>query len=149
MDDAIVWGVVGAWGAWLLYRWGIHSSRERMEARSLAGKLLDRIASSDELIAFVRTPEGRALLHVPRSAARPDARRSALRFLLFGLFAIAGSVALFLNGARIGGGTDLNEINEYRLTLAWATVFAAVGAATVLAAAITYTLGKRWELFTD
>jgi branched-subunit amino acid transport protein len=141
----IAWAIVAAWVAWLVYRRSLRALADRAAARALAEKLLDRIASSADLIEFVRTAEGRALMNVPHGAP-PNARKSALRFIQAGILAAGVGMALLWNASRLRGATDLNLVNEQRLILYWASAGLAVGLASIVAGIASYALARRWGL---
>ena len=110
-------------------------------------KLIDRFASSDELLAYLQTPQGRTLIELPVVPARaPRAMDAPLGRIFWSLQAGAviafGGAGILVAASRMRGGlVDLNP----PLT-AFGIVVLTVGIGFVISAAISYLLSQRLGL---
>lgn len=114
---------------------------EQVRQREQVWRLLDRFGTLDEALAFLRSPEGRALLE-GRSVDNPAV---SLRQIQAGAFAVVIAVALFANGIRMSGDPDINAVRAVEDHQYWGTVFLVVGFGLFAIAAITRWLSRRWD----
>lgn len=148
MNDQLIevfaWAGVSAWTMWLLYRRSVHSMEERTREHAVLERVLDRFTSNDELLAFVRSDEGRQLLY--NRAGTFNARRSVVRFVQVGVIACSLGVAFFANATRYVGQSDINFVRKVDDLRYWGTASLAIGAGLLVAAAVSYFIARRWGL---
>jgi hypothetical protein len=110
-------------------------------------KLIDRFASSDELLAYLQTPQGRALTEAPvvpqRVARAMDAPLGRIFWSLQ-----AGSVITFAGAGILFAASRMR--NEFTVLnapfTAFGTVVLTVGIGFVISAAVSYLLSQRLGL---
>ncbi len=140
--------VVTAVLAWLVKtmiaqrRWS-RLSRVQTEVH---GKLLDRLASSEELLAYIQSPPGRRFLEsapIPVDDACPAARAPITRLLWSvqaGLVLVAGGIGLQLIAARApqGAAQPLSALGTFAIS---------IGIGSVLAAIVAFGISRRLGLW--
>lgn len=143
----LIWAVVVSWIAWLTYRIFIRALEQRERRRALIERVVDRLPSTDEWIAFVRSAEGRELLHGPTSAwTAANPRRSVIRFVQSGILILCVGIALLVSAMRYAGATDMNFINEATNLRYWGTAGVALGVGLLIVAFVSNVLAIRWGL---
>ena len=145
--EAIAWAALSAWVAWLVYRRSVRSVEERARNHVVVERVLDRFASTDELLAFVRSAEGKQLLYGRTGVASP--RRSTIRFVQAGGVVLSLGVAFFANASRLAGETDINFIRKVEDLRYWGTAAVAVGTGLLLVAVVSYLLARQWGLLDE
>jgi len=108
--EVVAWAALSAWVAWLVYRRSVRGVEERARNHAVVERILDRFTSTDELLAFVRSNEGRQLLYGRAGGATP--RRSAIRFFQAGGVVASLGVAFLANAMRLAGETDINFVRK-------------------------------------
>jgi hypothetical protein len=110
-------------------------------------KLIDRFASSDELLAYLQTPQGRTLIEPPALPARaPRAMDAPLGRIFWSLQ--AGAVVTFGGAGILFAATRMQDAfaaMNAPLT-AFGIVVLTVGVGFVISAAISYLLSQRLGL---
>ncbi|CAN5434803.1 MAG: hypothetical protein ACR2GW_10995 [Pyrinomonadaceae bacterium] len=125
---------------WIVW---VNSRRRQAEAKAAAethGKLLEKFTSSQELVDFLHTDEGRRFLE---SAAGPrlSPLEGVLRFARYG-------VILTIFGL---GWLSLNLLGRYDDDGAFTLIgvlLGAVGVGFLVSAAVSYYLSQKWGLLT-
>lgn len=138
--------------AWLL-RSTIEHQRWKRALKVQAdahAKLLDRLATTDEVLAYAQTPAGRQFLEsgAPAPATRRDVSPPIGRILWsvqMGMVVAAGGLGLFFCAARFAADPELAEASPFLFLLG--TVALAVGLGALGAAAISFVLSRRLGLF--
>jgi len=128
--------------AWLAYRRSVRVLEERSRNRAVAEKILDRFATTDEMIAFVRSEEGVRLL----GGAHMDPRRTVMRFVQSGIVVCSLGIAFLFNAWRLSGLTDINDIRKVTDLRYWGTAAVAIGIGLIVAGLISHALARRWNL---
>jgi len=142
--EVVAWAALAAWVAWLTYRWSARRTELRARNQVVVERLLDRFTSTDELLAFVRSDEGKQLLYGDTGAANP--RRSVIRFVQIGIVVFSLGVAFLANAMRLAGETDINFIRKVEDLRYWGTAAVAVGAGLLVVAGVSYFMARRWGL---
>jgi hypothetical protein len=140
----VAWTALSAWVAWLVYRRSVRGAEERARNHAVVERILDRFTSADELLAFVRSDEGKQLLYGRTGAANP--RRSVLRFVQAGIIVFSLGIAFLVNAMRLAGERDINFIRKVEDLRYWGTAAVAVGAGLLVVAAVSYLMARRWGL---
>jgi hypothetical protein len=140
MEIAAVAAVV-AWIAWLAYRRSLRGVEERARNYAVIERILDRFTSNEELMAFVRSDEGKQLLYGRTFAANP--RRAVLRFVQAGIVVFSLGVAFLANAFRLRGETDINFIRKVEDLRYWGTAAVALGVGLLIVAAVSHRL--TWQ----
>ena len=140
----LAWAAVAAWVAWLTYRRSVSRMEDRARSYAVVERILDRFNSTDELLAFVRSDEGKQLLYGRTATVNP--RRSVLRFVQIGLVVFSLGVAFLGNAMRLGGETDINFVRKVEDLRYWGTAAVAVGTGLLVVAAVSYWMARRWGL---
>lgn len=138
MGIAILVAVVVAWIAWLAYRRSLRGAEDRARSYTVIERILDRFTSNDELLAFVRSDEGKQLLYGRPSAVNP--RRAVLKFVQAGIVVFSLGVAFLANAFRLRGETDINFIRKMEDLQYWGTAAVALGIGLLIVAAVTHRL---------
>lgn len=127
--------------------WIIFSTIRRVQVAklhgSLQGKLLDRIDSTEALLAYMSTDAGRKLVDAMR--LDQEDRAAPFRSILLGVQAcivliVFGGAFLLLHEMKI-----LQDDSA----VVWGVLPIALGAGFGIAAAATYSLSRRFGLFAD
>lgn len=126
----------------LVYRRWERVLEERSRNRAVAEKILDRFATTEEMIAFVRSEEGLRLL----GGAQADPRRTVMRFVQSGVVVCSLGIAFLINAWRLGGLTDINDIRKVAELRYWGSAAVAVGIGLVVAGMLSHALARRWNL---
>lgn len=142
--EIAVWAAVAAWIAWLAYRRSMRGAEERARNHAVVERVLDRFASNDELMAFVRSEEGRQLLYGRTVTARP--RVVVLRFVQAGIIVFSLGSAFLANAYRLSGETDVNFVRKVEDLCYWGTAAVALGAGLLIVAAVSHLMARRWGL---
>jgi len=142
--EALAWAALSAWVAWLVYRWSVRGIDERARNYAVVERILDRFTSTDELLAFVRSDEGKRLLYGRSGTANP--RRTVIRFVQIGIIVLSLGVAFLANAMRLAGETDINFIRKVEDLRYWGMASVAVGAGLLIVAAVSYFMARRWGL---
>lgn len=142
--EALGWAAVVAFIAWLAYRRSVQGMEERARSHAVIERVLDRFSSTEELLAFVRSDEGKQLLYGRTGAANP--RSSVLRFLQIGIVVFSLGVAFLANAMRLRGETDINFIRKVEDLRYWGTAAVALGVGLLVVAAASYWIARRWGL---
>ncbi|HET7696552.1 MAG TPA: hypothetical protein VFK57_12640 [Vicinamibacterales bacterium] len=142
--EVVVWAALSAWVAWLVYRRSVRGVEERARNHAVVERILDRFASADELLAFVRSDEGKQLLYGRAGTANP--RRSVIRFVQVGIVVFSLGVAFLANAIRLAGETDINFIRKVEDLRYWGTAGVSVGAGLLVVAAVSHLMARRWGL---
>ncbi len=143
MEIAIVAAVV-AWIAWLAYRRSMRGVEERARNYAVIERILDRFTSNDELMAFVRSDEGKQLLYGRTRAANP--RQALLRFVQAGIVVLSLGVAFLANAFRLSGETDINFVRKVEDLRYWGTAAVALGIGLLIVAAVSHRLTRESSL---
>jgi hypothetical protein len=138
------WAAVAAWVAWLTYRRSVRGMDDRARSYAVVERILDRFNSTDELLAFVRSDEGKQLLYGRTAAVNP--RRSVLRFVQIGLVLFSLGAAFLANAWRLSGETDINFVRKVEDLRYWGTAAVAIGAGLLVVAGVSYVIARRWGL---
>jgi putative flippase GtrA len=123
-------------------RWS-HLSRVQTEAHN---KLLDRLASSEELLAYIQSPAGKRFLEaapIPVAEAAPTPRAPITRLLWSvqaGLVLVAGGIGLQLvsTGVPPGGAEPISALGILAIS---------VGIGFVLSAIVAFVISRRLGLW--
>lgn len=137
-------GAVVAWISWLAYRRSVSRAEERSRSSALVERMLDRFESNDELMAFVRSEEGKQLLYGRSVAASP--RRAVLRFVQAGIIVFSLGAAFLANAFRLSGETDINFVRKVEDLRYWGTAAMALGAGLLIVAAVSHRMARQWGL---
>jgi hypothetical protein len=145
----IVFGVVTGTIIWLVRialqnrRWN-RVSKTQTEIHS---KLMDRLGSNEELMAYMQTPAGRRFLEFAPVPLEPEPKRLAAPFsrILWSLQAgavltVAGLGLLFLRA-----NSGIEEISQ--VAFIFGVLILSIGIGFVVSAAVAYLLSKRLGLF--
>jgi hypothetical protein len=142
--ETLVWAAAAAWVAWLVYRRSVRGMEDRARSYAVVERILDRFSSTDELLAFVRSDEGKRLLYGRADTVSP--RRSVLRFVQIGIVMFSLGVAFLGNAMRLSGETDINFVRKVEDLRYWGTAALALGAGLLVVAAVSYWMARRWGL---
>ena len=140
----LAWAAVAAWAAWLAYRRSVRGMDDRARSYAVVERILDRFESKDELLAFVRSDEGKQLLYGRAATVSP--RRSALRFVQIGLVIFSLGAAFLGNAMRLSGETDINFVHKVEDLRYWGTAAVVFGVGLLVVAAVSYWIARRWGL---
>ena len=117
---------------------------ERTRSHAVVERVLDRFTSAEELLAFVRSDEGKQLLYGRKGT--PEARRTVIRFVQIGILVFSLGVAFLANAMRLAGETDINFIRKVEDLRYWGTASLAVGLGLLIVAALSHFMARRWGL---
>jgi hypothetical protein len=145
--EVVAWAALSAWVAWLVYRRSVRGVEERARNHAVVERVLDRFGSADELLAFVRSDEGKQLLYGRSGTANP--RRSVMRFVQIGIVVFSLGVAFLANAMRLADETDLNFIRKVEDLRYWGTAAVAVASGLLVVAAVSYLMARRWGLLDE
>jgi hypothetical protein len=126
-------------------RW-LRMTRTQTEVHS---KLLDRFASSEELLAYMKTPAGaRFLESAPISLeAGPSGRAAVPAPVSRILWSVQAGIVLLMGGAALLVGRTWTEFVEVQTMLAMMGTFGAfIGIGCIVSAGAAWTLSKRLGL---
>jgi hypothetical protein len=150
MAGLIVFAVVTCLLVWIVrsivdHRRWLRVSKIQTEAHS---KLLDRFSSSDELLAYIKTPAGaRFLESAPLSTESATGQRAVSAPLNRILWSVqAGLVLLFAGVAVVYARHQVTQEEVKQLFFMIGMVTAALGVGFVLSALASYALSKRLGL---
>jgi hypothetical protein len=152
----VFFGVMAVLGviAWVLkmlvdHRRWLRVSRVQTEAHT---KLLDRLASNEDLMAYIQTSAGKRFLEsAPALAAPAQAPAAPLGRILFSVqigtvAALIGTGLLFLS--RRLGADSASELYEFGpVFFMFGIVVLSAGAGFIISAAVSYVLSKQLGLF--
>jgi hypothetical protein len=119
--------------AWIGHKSKLNRLHELGEMRK---RLLDKFGSGTELSEFLATPQGQNFLKDQELSATQRSPRGKI------VFAIGGGIVLVLLGAAFFGLMYM----ENHLVFP-ATILMALGVGLLIAAAISYQLYKKWNMF--
>ena len=142
--EMVIWGAVVAWIAWLAYRRSVRGAEQRARDSAVVERILDRFESNEELMAFVRSEEGKQLLYGHAPVANP--RRAVLRFVQAGIVVFSLGVAFLANALRLSDETDINFVRKVEDLRYWGTAAVAVGAGLIIVAAVSHRMARNWGL---
>src|SRR5206468_4142245 len=136
--------IVVALGLFIMIGWvaWVESRRKQVQAK-MAGevhaKLLEKFATSDELVNFLRTDEGRRFM---ANAAGPGLNplERILRSIKIGVVLVAIGVGWLLLGLT-------NRFDDEGALTLIGFVFESAGAGFLVAAGVSYYFSKKWKLF--
>lgn len=133
--------LLSAWVLWLLFRSHQSRTKVRLQRNETFRHLIDKFAAADEFVAFLKSPEGQALIEEPATGSDPLPRvRRQIQVAII-LLVLGG--AQVLNAMRLRGLTDANYVNNALGMKYWATIFVAGGIALLLVAWVSYRLTAR------
>lgn len=142
--EIVIVAVVVAWIAWLVYRRSLRAAEERARDYAVMERILDRFTSNDELMAFVRSEEGRLLLYGRTVAANP--RRAVLRFVQAGIVVVSLGAAFLANALRLSGESDINFVRKVEDLRYWGTAAVALGIGLLITAAVSHRMIREGPL---
>lgn len=142
--DVLAWAALLAWVAWLVYRRSVRGIEHRARSHAVVERLLDRFTSTDELLAFVRSADGKRLLYGDAGTANP--RRSVIRFIQLGIVVFSLGAAFLANAMRLAGETDINFVHKVEDLRYWGTAAVAIGIGLLVVAGVSYFMARRWGL---
>lgn len=148
----LVMGTVGGVLFWIIkaiidHRRWLRVSKTQTEVHS---KLLDRFSSSDELLAYIRTPAGSRFLESAPILLDDTSPRAVSAPLNRILWSVQAGVVLILAGAGVLFGRNQMLFEEIRTMLYLLGVFGIfVGLGFVISALVSYALSRRMGLVSD
>jgi high-affinity Fe2+/Pb2+ permease len=123
---------------YLLAKASVAKSEHRLHAH---GKMLDRFGSSNEFVAFLRTPEGRRYLDSvsigPRKTQKAKIIGAVRTGVVITIFAIGLMALSFLVGFR-------HPMQEPPFVIGFLGLF--LGAGFLASAAVSFSLAKAWKM---
>jgi hypothetical protein len=135
----------GAFLAWLVARYAAERARERERRGRVVEAQIERFAEAHEFVEFARSEAGLAWIRADSGDLR--VRRGLLALGIGGwLFAVGGG-ALLLNATRLASAVDPADLGARVHDAWWGTVLVALGAGSIIAAAVATRIARAWDLF--
>jgi hypothetical protein len=129
---------------WLMLKRSALQQRASEQRQQMLRAVVEKLGSSDELIAFVRSPEGQKLLGSPADPYRPLI--SVLRFVQTGIVLLFVGAGLRISAWMLRFGTDINDIHKALDHKNWGTLCGVAGVALLAVAGVSYVLAQKWGL---
>jgi hypothetical protein len=146
-DEVVVLAIILAFVGFLLWLMSKRSALQIMastQRQQTLRAVVERFGSSEELLAFVHSPDGQKLLGSPAEPYRPLI--SVLRFVQSGIALLFVGAGLRISAWTLRFGTDINDIHKAVDHRNWGTLCGVAGVALLVVAGVSHALARKWGL---
>lgn len=146
-EETVVFAIVLAFVSfllWLMLKRSALQVKASEQRQQMLRALVEKFGTSEEMLAFFRSPDGQRLLGSAGNPYRPLI--SVLRLVQAAIALLFMAVGLHLSAWTLRFGTDINEIHKALDHKNWGNLFGVAGVALLVVAGVSYVLARKWGL---
>lgn len=129
---------------WLMLKRSALQLTASAQRQQMLRAVVEKFGTSDEMLAFVQSPDGQKLLGSAADPYRPLI--SVLRFVQTGIVLLFVGTGLRISAWTLRFGTDINDIHKALDHKNWGNLCGLAGVALLVVAGVSYVLAQKWGL---